>query len=306
MDRDLNRPAQDAVESFLGHLRDERRFSPHSVAAYRHDLSEFLGFLSRHLGGTPRTADLSRLEARDFRAFLAARRADGIAPRSAARALSAVRSFYRWAGKRMGVENAGLALLSTPRFARSQPRPVSADSAKALIAAAAEHDTPWIAARDAALVTLLYGAGLRISEALSLRGRDAPFRETLRIEGKGGRTRMVPVLMAARDAMDEYLRDCPYAMSPDAPLFRAARGGPLGARAAQKLMQRIRGGLGLPETATPHALRHAFATHLLGNGADLRAIQELLGHASLSSTQIYAAIDAGALLRVHAGAHPRA
>jgi integrase/recombinase XerC len=298
--------AQSAVAAFLDHVRDERRLSAHTVAAYGADLSDFLSFLTDHLGGSPRIGDLSKLEARDFRAFLAARRAEGLAPRSAARSLSALRSFYRWAGKRMGVEAPGLALLATPRFGRSQPRPVSPAAAKEVIEAAGEHDTPWIAARDAALVTLLYSAGLRISEALSLTGRDAPFREVLRVTGKGGRTRIVPVLMAARDAMDTYLRACPFAIEADAPLFRATRGGPLAPRAAQKLMQRIRSGLGLPESATPHALRHAFATHLLGNGADLRAIQELLGHASLSSTQIYAEIDAQALLRVHAGAHPRA
>jgi integrase/recombinase XerC len=294
------------VQAFLDHLRDERRYSPHSVEAYGRDLSDFLGFLARHLGGAPRTADLSGLEARDFRAFLASRRADGLAARSTARALSAIRSFYRWAGKRIGVSAPDLALLSTPKFGRSQPRPVSADSAKALIAAAAENDIPWIAARDAALVTLLYGAGLRISEALSLRGADAPFREMLRITGKGGKMRVVPILMAARDAMDVYVRECPYPLTADGPLLRGARGGPLGARAAQKLMERMRSALGLPDSATPHALRHAFATHLLGNGADLRSIQELLGHASLSSTQIYAGIDAQALVRVHAAAHPRA
>ncbi len=298
--------AHNAVESFLAHLRDERRVSPNTSEAYGRDLSDFLSFLTGHLGRTPKTDDLNGLETRDFRAFLAARRAEGLAPRSAARALSAVRSFYKWAGKRMGVEAAGLALLATPRFAKSQPRPVSADAAKNVIAAAGEHETPWIAARDAALVTLLYGAGLRISEALTLTGRDAPFRETLRITGKGGRERVVPVLMAARDAMDDYMKQCPFTLGPNAPLFRGARGGPLGARTAQKLMQQIRSGLGLPESATPHALRHAFATHLLGNGADLRSIQELLGHASLSSTQIYAGIDAGALVRAHAAAHPRA
>lgn len=306
MDERMSATAESAVQAFLAHLRDERRYSPNTGQAYARDLAEFLFFLTAHLGAAPTVADLSGLEARDFRAFLASRRNDGLSPRSAARALSALRSFYRWAGKRMGVAAPDLALLATPKFGRSQPRPVSADSAKALIAAAAEHDEPWIAARDAALVTLLYGAGLRISEALSLQGRDAPFRETLRITGKGGRTRIVPILMAARDAMESYLRECPYAPAPDGPLFRAVRGGALAPRAAQKLMQRIRAGLGLPESATPHALRHAFATHLLGNGADLRAIQELLGHASLSSTQVYAGIDAQALLRVHAASHPRA
>lgn len=299
-------PAEDAARAFLDHLRDERRFSPNTVEAYRRDLAEFLSFLARHLGGAPRTGDLSALEARDFRAFLAARRAEDISPRSTARALSAVRSFYRWAGRRIGVTAPDLALLSTPKFGKSQPRPVSADSAKAMIAAAAEHDVPWIAARDAALVTLLYGAGLRISEALSLRGADAPFRETLRVDGKGGRVRVVPVLMAARDAIDAYVKECPFPLTADGPLFRGVRGGPMGTRAAQKLMERMRSSLGLPDSATPHALRHAFATHLLGNGADLRSIQELLGHASLSSTQIYAGIDAQALARVHAATHPRA
>lgn len=280
--------------------------SPRTVEAYGRDLNEFLSFLQRHLGGDPDMSDLSHLHARDFRAFLAARRQDGLSPRSVARALSAVRSFYRWAGKRFGVSADGLALLSTPRFGKSQPRPVSESAARAVIDAANENDTPWIAARDAALVTLLYGAGLRISEALDLKGRDVPLRETLRVTGKGGKTRVVPVLMAARDALDVYARECPYALDGNKPLFRGARGGPMGARAAQKLMQRIRSGLGLPDSATPHALRHAFATHLLGAGADLRSIQELLGHASLTSTQIYAGVDAQALMAVHAGAHPRA
>jgi len=301
--------ASEALARFLAHLRDERRLSPRTIEAYGRDLSAFLGFLTEHLGAAPTLAGLSALEARDVRAYLARRRAgpDALSPRSLSRQVSAIRSFFRFAAKRLGVSADGIKDLQAPRFARSKPRPVSPSAARDLIAAAGDQPVaPWIAARDAALITLLYGAGLRISEALALSGADLPLGEAIRVSGKGGKTRVVPVLRAARDAVAAYAAACPYPLDRDRALFRGARGGPLGARQAQRLMQTLRGALGLPDSATPHALRHAFASHLLAAGGDLRAIQELLGHASLSTTQIYAEIDAAGLMAVYDRAHPRA
>jgi integrase/recombinase XerC len=297
------------LTQWIAYLRDERRFSAHSVGAYERDVSAFLGFLSTHLGGEPSAQDLVALEPRDLRAYLAHRRQgpDALADRSISRALAAIRSFYRFLERRHGLANARLSLVRGPKLKRSLPRPVSESAARALIGEAEEDAAQeWIGARDAALVTLLYAAGLRISEALGLTGADRPLPETLRIRGKGAKTRIVPLLPAARDAVERYAALCPYALTKDAPLFRAARGGAFSARMAQTLMQQLRGRLGLPSSATPHALRHAFATHLLANGADLRAIQELLGHESLSTTQGYAGVEAKIILQAYKRAHPRA
>jgi len=297
------------LSQWIAHLRDERRFADNSVEAYERDVAAFLGFLSGHLGGEPGARELGELEPRDLRAYLAYRRQgpDALADRSISRALAAIRSFYRYLERRQGVINARLALVRGPKLKRSLPRPVSETAARNLIAEAnATGADAWQGARDAALITLLYAAGLRISEALGLTGGDLPLPETLRIVGKGGKERVVPLLAAARQAVEHYVELCPYALTEDAPLFRASRGGALSPRMAQALMERLRVRLGLPSSATPHALRHAFATHLLANGADLRAIQDLLGHESLSTTQTYTSVEAQKILQSYRRAHPRA
>lgn len=297
------------LQHWIAHLRDERRFAANSVEAYERDVAAFLGFLQGHLGGEPSAHDLAHLEPRDLRAYLAYRRQgpDALADRSISRALAAIRSFYRYLERRHGVANARLALVRGPKLKRPLPRPVSEGAARDLIVGA--NDTAsqdWIGARDAALITLLYAAGLRISEALALTGADLPLPDMLRVVGKGSKERIVPLLPAARQAVERYAALCPYALTEDAPLFRAVRGGALSPRMAQDLMQRLRGRLGLPSSATPHALRHAFATHLLANGGDLRAIQDLLGHESLSTTQTYASVEAKKILQLYRRAHPRA
>jgi integrase/recombinase XerC len=297
------------LAQWIAHLRDERRFAANSIDAYERDVGAFLGFLAGHLGGEPSGRDLAELEPRDLRAYLAFRRQgpDALQDRSISRALAAIRSFYRYIERRHGLANARLALVRGPRLKRSLPRPVSEAGARDLIAEAQSTATePWIGARDAALITLLYAAGLRISEALALDGGDLPLPETLRILGKGGKERLVPLIAPARDAVARYAALCPFALTEDAPLFRAARGGALSPRMAQALMERLRVRLGMPSSATPHALRHAFATHLLANGGDLRAIQELLGHESLSTTQTYTSVEAQKILQSYRSAHPRA
>jgi integrase/recombinase XerC len=297
------------LQTWIAHLRDERRFATNSVEAYERDVAAFLGFLQGHLGGEPSSQDLVSLEPRDLRAYLAHRRQgpDALADRSISRALAAIRSFYRYLERRHGVTNARLALVRGPKLKRPLPRPVSEGAARDLIVEAKDSASQeWVGARDAALITLLYAAGLRISEALALTGGELPLPEMLRVVGKGGKERIVPLLPAAREAVARYAELCPYALTEDAPLFRAIRGGALSPRMAQDLMQRLRGRLGLPSSATPHALRHAFATHLLANGGDLRAIQDLLGHESLSTTQTYASVEAKKILQLYRRAHPRA
>ncbi len=296
------------LTQWIAHLRDERRFAPNSVEAYERDVAALLGFLSGHLGGAVATNDLATLEPRDLRAYLAYRRQgpDALADRSISRALAAIRSFFRYLERRHGIANARLALVRGPKLKRALPRPVSEIAALALIQDAEDAAVvPWIGARDAALITLLYAAGLRISEALALTGRDRPLPEALRVTGKGGKQRLVPVLTAAREAVEHYAHLCPYALEGDEPLFRGSRGGPMSARVAQAAMAHLRGRLGLPASATPHALRHAFATHLLANGGDLRAIQDLLGHESLSTTQGYMSVETQNILRAYRAAHPR-
>ncbi|MBY0567511.1 MAG: tyrosine recombinase XerC [Hyphomonadaceae bacterium] len=301
--------AVELLQHWIAHLRDERRFADNSLDAYQRDVAAVLGFLTQHLGSEPSARDLAELEPRDLRAYLAHRRQgdDALSDRSISRALAAIRSFYRYLERRHGVANARLALVRGPRLKRSLPRPVSEASARDLIAEAQDQaNEDWIGARDAALLTLLYAAGLRISEALSLTGADLPLSETLRIVGKGGKERIVPLIAPAREAISHYVQLCPYALTEDAPLFRAVRGGALSPRMAQALMERLRAHLGLPSSATPHALRHSFATHLLANGGDLRAIQELLGHESLSTTQAYTSVEAQKILQLYRRAHPRA
>jgi integrase/recombinase XerC len=298
----------DVLPAFLDHLTRERRMAVKTVEAYGSDLSFFLAFLRVHMGGEPAPSMLADVRARDIRAYLAERRREGLSDATVARILSSIKALYRWLDRAHGINNAEVGYLQGPRRPQRLPRPVSIDAARDLISEAeSEPDQePWIGARDAAVLSLLYGAGLRISEALSLTGADVPAPERLRIKGKGGKVRIVPLIPAVRDAIHVYADICPWALTRDKPLFRGAKGGPLNPRLIQGAMQRMRGYLGLPETATPHALRHAFATHLLANGADLRAIQTLLGHASLSTTQVYTGIDSSRLREVHAAAHPRA
>ena len=302
----MARSAEALKRDWLGALAHERRMSPHTLAAYDRDVASFLEFLSGHKGGVPNERTLAKLSAADIRAFITQRRAEGLASRSVRRALSAVRSFFRFLTREGILENPAPRAVRGPRVAKSLPRPLSVDDAARTLEEAGEHDIAWIAARDTALLTLLYGAGLRISEALSLRRGDVPFGETLTILGKRAKERVVPMLPVVREAVAQYAAVVPYTGVRDAPLFLSRRGKPMSAREAQALMQRLRGRLGLPERATPHALRHSFATHLLSNGGDLRAVQELLGHASLSSTQVYTDVDTKHLMDVYNKAHPRA
>lgn len=294
------------LERWLGQLSAVRRRSPKTVEAYRRDVVRYLAFLARHLGGAPSPAGLGALGIADLRAWMAAERRRGLSARSLARALAAVRAFHRWLAEAEGIECAAIEVVRTPKVPGGLPRPVAEQEARAVLAAVGGHREPWIAARDQAALTLIWGSGLRISEALGLRQRDAPLGETVRVRGKGGREREVPVLPAARAAVDHYRALCPYAARPGDALFLGARGGPLNPRLLQKAMAEARVALGLPAHATPHALRHAFATQLLAAGGDLRAVQELLGHASLASTQIYTRVEGERLLEVYERAHPRA
>jgi integrase/recombinase XerC len=302
--------ASEALAAWLEHLAHERRLSPRTLEAYGHIGRTWLAFLERHRGERQRLSDLGTVTAAEVRAHLAERRSGEtpLAARSLSQTLSAIRTFHGFLDRRCGVPTPLLALVRGPRVKPSLPRPVSADQAKGLIAEPAlDPDAePWEALRDAAVLSLLYGCGLRISEALSLTRADAPLAETIRITGKGGKTRQVPVLPVVRQAVERAVAAQPFPLEPTDALFRARRGGPLSARHVQATVQRLRGRLGLPASATPHALRHSFATHLLGAGADLRSIQELLGHASLSTTQKYTAVDAAHLLGAYAAAHPRA
>ncbi len=300
---------QAAVERWIAWLGDERRLSPHSLEAYRRDLLQFLGFLTGHLGERPGLSELGGLAAADFRAWLAEAQRRGLQRSSSARALSVVRGFFRWLARAGLVENPAIGALRTPRVPRSVPKALRAEEAMDAVDAVAELAAePWIGKRDTAVLLLLYGCGLRIGEALGLARRDAPKADqsALRVTGKGNKQRMVPLLPIVTEAIEAYLAACPYPLPPDQPLFRGARGGPLRARAIQQRLVELRGWLGLPPTATPHALRHSFATHLLAGGGDLRAIQELLGHASLSTTQRYTEVDAAGLMAVYERAHPRA
>lgn len=296
------------VDQWLDHLADERRLSDKTLVAYERDLRQFLRFLTMHLGGAPDIRDIASLKPADFRGFLASRRRQGVQSRSLARGLAGIRSFLSFLERRGEVNAAASAAIRPPRQARSLPKPVSASDALNISSGDLAMETEaWLEARNAAVLTLLYGCGLRISEALSLTGAMAPRAgtKTLRVTGKGGKERIVPILPAVCEAVELYLKLCPYPVHADGPLFLGARGGPLNPRMIQLAMARLRGALGLPDSATPHALRHSFATHLLAGGGDLRTIQELLGHASLASTQIYTEIDSAHLLAAYDKAHPR-
>ncbi|WP_029911113.1 tyrosine recombinase XerC [Caulobacter sp. UNC358MFTsu5.1] len=311
--------ARTALTAWLDHLAHEKRASPRTVRAYGDNVLAYLNFLERHRGEALSVADMGTIAAAELRAYLAFRREpgergpssqdrDGLSPRSLSQSLSSIRAFHRFLDHRLDTPNAAVGLVRGPRIKVGAPRPVSEDQVHGLIAELSldPDREDWEAARDEAVLTLLWGCGLRISEGLSLTRRDAPLADSLRITGKGGKTRIVPVLDVVRQRVDAYLAALPFALGPDDPLFRAKRGGPLSPRHVQATMQNLRGRLGLSDRATPHALRHSFATHLLGAGADLRSIQDLLGHASLSTTQRYTQVDAAGLLAAYGKAHPRA
>ncbi len=281
--------------------------SANTLEAYRADVAGFLAFWSTHRGGAGGIATLAELTASDMRAWMAHERARGAGARTLARRLSAVRNFARWAAEAAGIDVTALLSARAPRIPRSLPRPLSAEDAGAVLdAMPLQHRDAWQGLRDGAVLALLWGSGLRVSEALALTGAAHDLPEVLRITGKGGRMRLVPALPVARDLVARYARACPHPLPAGGPLFRAARGGALSRRHVAAVLERARLQLGLPASATPHALRHSFATHLLAAGGDLRAIQELLGHASLQSTQIYTAVDGARLREVYDRAHPRA
>jgi len=296
-----------AVDGWRAWLAHERRASKHTLDAYNRDLALFLGFLTGHLGNEASLDDLADLRSADFRAFLAAEQARGRAKTSVARSLSVVRNFLRFLARRGLAENAAIGSVRTPKLPKPVPKALSIPEASELLDAAETEGTePWHGARDAAVMALLYGAGLRLGEALAITRREAPVKEgTLTVVGKGKKTRAVPILPIVAEAVAAYVSMCPYDPGPDGALFLGARGGPLHPRLVQGAVARLRRALGLGDTTTPHALRHSFATHLLAEGADLRAIQELLGHASLATTQRYTKVDLTKLLEVHRAAHPR-
>jgi integrase/recombinase XerC len=300
-----------AAAAWLRHLACERRLSERTIEAYGRDARQFLSFLERRFGAPPTIGDFTDLAPADLRAFLAQRRGEAIEARSLQRALSALKSLARHIARETGQTAAALGAMRGPKAGRRLPRPLSPPDARAMTTTSlreGEAREPWILARDAAVLALCYGAGLRISEALSIRRADAPVGETdaITIVGKGGKTRSAPIISPVRTAVEDYLSLCPYALKPAGPLFVGAKGGPLSPRIVQLAMERMRGALGLPESATPHALRHSFATHLLARGGDLRTIQDLLGHASLSTTQVYTGVDSARLLAAYRSAHPRA
>lgn len=305
----LKMSSEEALHFFLQHLSGERRLAVKTVEAYQSDISDFLEFQTGHLEHRPTLRDLQDLSARSFRAYLAYRRRgeSPLSPTSIARHLSAIRTFYRYLERRFNVKNNALPLIKGPRVKRPLPKALSEDGARELMEAGSFDDkVPWIEARNKAVMSLLYGAGLRISEALSITGQDYPLGESLMLTGKGGKTRLVPILPIIQQTVSQYVQLCPHSLTLQDALFRGLRGKPLQAGIIQKEIRQLRHYLGLPETATPHALRHSFATHLLAGGGDLRTIQQLLGHESLSTTQRYTDVDAKALLSVHKRAHPRA
>ncbi|MDC1482499.1 tyrosine recombinase XerC [Ascidiaceihabitans sp.] len=299
--------ARNALQEWLDHQKSLKGSAENTITAYAGDVTEFLVFITSHKGESQGLSALSKITITDMRSWMANSRASGVGPRSLARKLSAVKVFYRWLAAREGFEPTAVLLTRSPKFTKKLPRPLAIDAARDMIETVEMQSLePWVAARDTAVVTLLWGCGLRISEALGLKGIDAPLPQVMRITGKGAKERIVPVVDAARAAVDAYVEACPHTLTDDGPLFRGVRGGILSPRAIQKAMASARMQLGLPATATPHALRHSFATHLLNAGGDLRTIQELLGHASLSTTQAYTAIDTARLLDVYDNAHPKA
>jgi len=304
--------AAEKIGTWVEHLRVEKQVSPHTLEAYIRDISQFTSFLSGHLGTHVSLRDLETLKPMDFRAFMAARRNSGVESRTMARQLSAIRTLYRWFDNNGILRNPAIGALRSPKLPYAIPKPLNPDAARRTMGLEAsgviDGSEPWIMARDTAVLMLLYGCGLRISEALNLNRHEAPVppnEDVLRILGKGSKTRLVPVLPAAANAVQSYL-DLTPGLAADGPLFIGQQGRRLNPRNIQLLMQKLRSALSLPDTATPHALRHSFATHLLGSGADLRTIQELLGHASLSTTQVYTGVDREHLLAQYDKAHPRA
>lgn len=307
-------PAEETLSIFLSHLSGERRLSDKTVEAYQRDISAFLGFMAGHLDEALHLAKLAELKPMDFRAYLAHRRRGDrpLSPASVQRQLSAIRTYYRYLERRWDVKNAALPLIKGPRAKRPLPKPLSVSGASELSGLKNKDGktlplpTDWIEARNSAVLALCYGAGLRISEVLGLTPQDLPLGRTLSLTGKGRKTRIIPILPAIKKMVEHYLKLCPYTLSPKGSIFFGARGKALSPRIIQGEVQKLRGALGLPETATPHALRHSFATHLLAGGGDLRTIQQLLGHASLSTTQRYTEVDTSALMNIHRKAHPRA
>jgi integrase/recombinase XerC len=308
-------PASDVtgeLANWIAYLSNERRMSPKTVEAYERDVRQFLAFMHDHLGQSVTLAALARLAPRDVRAFMAARRSEGIGSRSLMRMLAGARSFARYLERNGRGKVGALAAVRAPKPAGMLPKPLAVSAARRVVETdlrAGENRAPWILARDAAVLALLYGSGLRISEALGLALEDFPASgrtDFITVTGKGSKTRMVPILAQVTKLVADYVALCPYELAPGGRLFVGANGGPLSPRIIQLTMARLRGALGLPDSATPHALRHSFATHLLARGGDLRAIQELLGHASLSTTQVYTAVDTERLLEVYRSTHPRA
>ncbi|PJE31928.1 integrase/recombinase XerC [Pseudooceanicola antarcticus] len=302
----ISAAARDALADWLeaqGALLDR---ADNTLTAYRGDLVDYLSFMSHHKGGPQGLGPLKEVTLSDMRAWMAHLRAGGCGPRSLARKLSAVKGFYRWLAEREGFDATAVLSARSPRYQRKLPRPLSEPDAAQMLEQLGEQDArDWVSARDVAVVTLLYGCGLRISEALGLSGADLPLGDSLRIRGKGGKERIVPLIAPARASVERYMALCPWPMEPDLPVFRGIRGGPLPPQSIRKAMAQVRAQMGLPASATPHAMRHSFATHLLNAGGDLRAIQELLGHASLSTTQAYTAVDSARLMEVYRKAHPR-
>ncbi len=296
------------LAEFLRHLGAERRLSPKTLEAYQRDLAAFFGFLTGHLDDPLTLSALQALGLRDFRSYMAQRRrgSAGLGSNSLARNLSALRTYFRFLKRNYNIDNDAINLLQGPKVKKPLPKPISPDDSRKLVNVGASVDKrAWVQSRDSAVLLLLYGAGLRISEALSLKANILPIGESLRITGKGNKTRIVPILPIIKKAIVQYIDLCPHPLTPNQALFRAIRGGALSPRSVQKTVQKLRSSLGLPETTTPHALRHSFATHLLAGGGDLRTIQELLGHASLTSTQVYTDVDATRLMNVHMATHPR-
>ncbi len=299
--------ARDALAAWLAGQKALNNAAENTLTAYRSDLLSYLAFITEHFGDATGLAPLKKASTSDMRAWMAHERARGVSARSLARSLSAVKSFYRWLAEREGFDPTAVLSVRSPKFQRKLPRPLAVEAARAMIdTVELQSQKGWIAARDAAVVTLLYGCGLRISEALALTGASIPLPDSLRIRGKGGKERMVPVLPVAREAVARYVAACPYPIEANTPLFLGSRGAKLNPRLIAKVMEQSRMQLGLPATATPHAMRHSFATHLMEAGGDLRSIQELLGHASLSTTQAYTAVDTARLMEVYEKAHPRA
>ena len=301
-------PLDQVVVAWLEHLTTERGHSENTYRSYARDAEQFQLHIARYFGQSPLLKDLDEINTRTFRSFMAARRDQGASSRSLARTLSALRSFFRWLEAEELLRNRAILQVTMPKVPRSLPRPLTEIKAKDIVEARTERDLDWVAARDNAVLLLLYGAGLRISEALSIlvSERPEPNRNTIRIIGKGNKERLVPVLPITIDAIEAYVELCPYPLEPEDPLFVGVKGGPLSPRIIQLAVAKLRETLGLPHNATPHTLRHSFATHLLSAGADLRQIQELLGHASLSTTQSYTEVERDRLLAVYDAAHPRA